>query len=71
MRDELERMLDADNRLLMNRVGELVGKRNLIAHGANEGIGSQVALELVRVAKELADWFIRRLNPYTPPHMPP
>lgn len=67
MRDELEGLLKDDDNRLMREVGELVGKRNQIAHGANEGIGSRRALELVQCAKDLADWFILRLDPYTAP----
>ena len=70
MQDELQQILDADDKRLMRRVGELVAKRNLIAHGTNEGIGSQKALELVQAAKDVADWFILRLDPYTSiPHV--
>lgn len=41
----------------------LVNKRNQIAHGFNEGAGLQSALNLSVIANEVADWFIRELNP--------
>jgi hypothetical protein len=41
----------------------LVGRRHQIAHGLSEGMSSQKALDLVAVVKEVADWFIRSLNP--------
>lgn len=62
-RIELQELLDADDRFLYRELAMLVQRRHQIAHGLNEGIGPRKALDLVTVAKTLADWFIRRFNP--------
>lgn len=67
MQIELQEIFDADNKRLSQKVALLVGRRNQIAHGENEGLNSQTALELVSVSKEIADWFILRLDPTNPP----
>lgn len=61
--DEFERLLSDDDNELKNELSVLVTKRHAIAHGANEGLGSQRALALYDVAKRVADWMILRLNP--------
>ncbi len=66
MHDDLHQLLCDDDNRLMSAVGELVGKRNQIAHGANEGTSSRRALDLVKASKEIANWFILRLDPYIP-----
>lgn len=61
--DEFERLLSDDDNELKNELSVLVTKRHAIAHGTNEGLGSQRALALYDVAKRVADWMILRLNP--------
>jgi hypothetical protein len=64
LRDEFEDFLhDGDERLYRD-LSFLVDRRNRIAHGLNEGIGPQRALELVDAGQDMVDWFILRLNPY-------
>jgi hypothetical protein len=63
MQQELDQLLMADDGRLASQIASLVGRRNQIVHGENEGMGSQAALELTRSAKIVADWFIRRLDP--------
>ena len=61
--NELIDLLEADDQRLHREVSFLVDRRNRIAHGLNEGIGSVKALALKGVACELADWFVLRFNP--------
>jgi len=60
---ELEALLEADDQRLRRELAFLVDRRNKIAHGLNEGIGTVKALALKDVACEAADWFIARFNP--------
>jgi hypothetical protein len=62
-RHDLDMLLNADGNHLNNELSMLVARRNQIAHGLNEGLGSQKALELVDTAKAVADWFIRQFDP--------
>jgi len=55
--------LEADDQRLRRELAFLVDRRNKIAHGLNEGIGTVKALALKDVASEAADWFIARFNP--------
>lgn len=59
----LQELLDADDKRLNNELHVLVQRRHQIAHGLNEGMNSRKALDLVVVAKTIADWFIRQFNP--------
>lgn len=63
LREDLEEFLDEDNGRLREQVGLLVGRRNSIAHGHNEGMSSRNALQLVVDAKDVAAWFILNLEP--------
>ena len=60
---ELEDLLDDDDHRLKSELNLLVDRRNKIAHGLGEGIGSVKALELLGIARDIADWFILRLDP--------
>lgn len=60
---ELEQKLDADDGAIRRELALLVHRRHHISHGQNEGLGSRKALELVELAKDLADWFILALRP--------
>jgi hypothetical protein len=61
--NELSDLFDADDQRLRREVAFLVDRRNKIAHGLNEGIGTVKALQLSDVSLEASDWFIARFNP--------
>lgn len=61
--DEFQQFLDDKDQRLRRELHFLVDRRNRIAHGLNEGIGSQKAAVLKEVACEVADWFVLRFNP--------
>jgi hypothetical protein len=61
--DELDELLNKDDQRLRREIALLVDRRNKIAHGLSEGIGSRKALDLLDPAREVADWFILRLDP--------
>lgn len=61
--DEFEEKLAENDNLLHRELSALVTKRHAIAHGANEGLGTQRALQLYKLAKETADWIILRFCP--------
>lgn len=63
LREELSTLLDADDGRLRRELATLVDRRNRIAHGLNESVGVVKALDLYRVACEIADWFILRFGP--------
>lgn len=56
-------LLERDDEYLKRELAFLVDRRNKIAHGLNEGLGLAKALQLKKVACEIADWFILRFNP--------
>lgn len=60
---ELQSLFDADDERLKREVAFLVDRRNKIAHGQGEGISGRRALDLAASAREVTDWFIRRLDP--------
>lgn len=60
---ELNALLDNDDQRLRREIALLVDRRNKIAHGLSEGITTRKALDLLRPAREVADWFILRLDP--------
>jgi hypothetical protein len=59
----LHEVLEDDDQRLYREVSFLVDRRNKIAHGLNEGIGTVKALQLSQIACEVSDWFIARFNP--------
>jgi hypothetical protein len=61
--DELEELFNNNDEFLKREIKSLVDKRNRISHGANQGVGQRKALDLVPVAKEVADWFIGKFDP--------
>ncbi|WP_226863732.1 HEPN domain-containing protein [Mycolicibacterium baixiangningiae] len=63
LRDDFERWIDEDDQSLRRDLSAAVARRHQIAHGLNEGIGRSRALEHVERLREIADWFIRNLNP--------
>jgi hypothetical protein len=60
---ELHELFASDDEYLKREIGLLVDRRNKIAHGLNENIGSRKALDLVNAATTTADWFLLRLDP--------
>lgn len=64
LRKEFDQLLSEDDGRLRQQLSLLVGRRNQIAHGENEGMGTQAALDLYDAAKNISDWFIRRFAPY-------
>lgn len=60
---ELRELLELDDQRLTRELSFLVDRRNKIAHGLSEGIGARKALDLAAIAREVADWFIMRLDP--------
>jgi hypothetical protein len=61
--DEFKALLDDEDQRLRRELHFLIDRRNKIAHGLNEGVGSGKALALKDIAVEIADWFILRFNP--------
>lgn len=64
LRDEFEEWIDEDDQLLRRDLAAAVARRHQIAHGLNEGIGPQRALQHVENLTSVADWFIRKLDPH-------
>jgi hypothetical protein len=48
---------------LRREISLLIDKRNAIAHGESEGIGSRKALNLLNYSRSLTDWFILNFDP--------
>lgn len=63
LRGELESLFDENDGELRREISLLIEKRNLIAHGESEGIGSRKALDLLNYSRTLTDWFIRNFDP--------
>jgi hypothetical protein len=63
LRDDLNAFFEDNDGELRREISLLLGKRNLIAHGESEGIGSRKALDLLQYSRSLADWFILNFDP--------
>lgn len=61
--EELRLSFEAEDQRLRRSIALLVSRRNQIAHGESDGMGATRALELAKDAMDVADWFIRRLDP--------
>ncbi len=61
--DEFEIMLSENDHELSRDLSALVTKRHAIAHGTNEGLGTQRTLALYEVSKKVADWMVVRFCP--------
>ena len=61
--DDLTVLFDANDGELRREISLLIDKRNAIAHGGNEGVGSRKALELLKYSRSLTDWFILNFDP--------
>jgi hypothetical protein len=60
-RGELDDLLKADERGV--RVNSLVGIRNDIAHGKNQGVSRAQAFEYYELVDEVIDFFLERFDP--------
>jgi hypothetical protein len=58
---ELELLLAEDER--RTRINSLLGIRNDIAHGKNQGVSSVQAWEYYRLAVEIVEWILDRFEP--------
>jgi HEPN superfamily RiboL-PSP-like protein len=63
LRDDLSALFERNDGELKREIALLIEKRNAIAHGESEGIGSRKALDLLRYSRSLTDWFIRNFDP--------
>jgi hypothetical protein len=63
LQQDLRRLFGENDFELKREISLLIDKRNSIAHGESEGIGSRKALELLRYSKLLTDWFISNFDP--------
>lgn len=62
--EEFDQFLRADDEALYRDLSSLIDKRNRIAHGLNEGVRPDRALDLADAADSIVDWFILRFNPH-------
>ncbi len=60
---QLEDLLKQEDELLWRELTFLVSRRNRIAHGLSEGVGTRKALDLVEHARRVSDWFIATFDP--------
>jgi len=60
---DLRMLFEANDFELKREISLLINKRNAIAHGENEGIGSRKALDLLKYSKLIADWFVLNFDP--------
>jgi RiboL-PSP-HEPN len=63
LRDDLGALFEGNDGELRREISLLVEKRNAIAHGESEGIGSRKALDLLKYSRLLTDWFILNFDP--------
>lgn len=63
LRQDLSELLELEDQRLYRELCFLVDRRNKVAHGLNEGITPVRALRSSEAAKEIADWFVLRMNP--------
>ena len=59
--EELERILSDEERYA--RVNALLGIRNDIAHGKNQGVSRRQVWEYYKLAEEIVDWILDRFEP--------
>jgi hypothetical protein len=59
--DELDNFLSAEER--RSRVNALMGIRNDVAHGKNQGVSRRQAYEYYSLVDEVVDWFLQRFDP--------
>ncbi|WP_150117162.1 HEPN domain-containing protein [Arthrobacter sp. ERGS1:01] len=59
----LESQLAAEDERLNLMIKHMVGQRNSIAHGQNEGVTVRKSLDYCQAALEVADWLVTTMNP--------
>lgn len=68
--EELDQVLDENDKILRNRLGSLVASRKKIAHGDGDTVTPKRALEWAAAAEEIGAWVVKRFDPsrdfYTP-----
>ncbi|WP_214108081.1 HEPN domain-containing protein [Acrocarpospora catenulata] len=60
---DLRELFENNDSELKREISLLINKRNLIAHGESEGVGSRKALDLLNYSQLLTDWFILNFDP--------
>ncbi|MFY1637602.1 HEPN domain-containing protein [Solwaraspora sp. WMMB335] len=63
LQSDLRALFEANDFELKREISLLIDKRNAIAHGESEGIGSRKALSLLEHSRTLTDWFILNFDP--------
>jgi|SRR5580658_10504175 hypothetical protein len=63
LQSDLRTLFEDNDFELKREISLLIDKRNAIAHGESEGIGSRKALDLMKYSKSLTDWFILNFDP--------
>lgn len=63
LRNDLSTLFERNDGELKREISLLINKRNAIAHGESEGIGSRKALDLLNYSRSLTDWFILNFDP--------
>lgn len=63
LQEDLKRLFSDNDFELKREISLLINKRNAIAHGESEGIGSRKALDLLEHSKRLTDWFVLNFDP--------
>ena len=61
--DELRSIFVADDQRLSRELSLLVDRRHKIAHGLNEGLSTAKAIALMQDVEQVAEWFIKNLDP--------
>lgn len=63
LQGDLRKLFEDNDFELKREISLLIDKRNAIAHGESEGVGSRKALDLLKYSESLTDWFIRNFDP--------
>lgn len=63
LRENLSALFDENDGELRREISLLIEKRNAIAHGESDGVGSRKALDLLNYSRLLTDWFIINFDP--------
>jgi RiboL-PSP-HEPN len=61
--EQFKTFVMSDDEIRSRELSFLVDRRNKIAHGQSESVGATKALALVPVARDVADWFCKVLDP--------
>lgn len=63
LRDNLNTLFEKEDQRLRREISFLVNRRNKIAHGMSEGVGTTKALSLKADAQLVGDWIVANLDP--------